>query len=137
MNLDDVAEEIRSALKTITGLRVPEWGVQTVVSPAALVGLPVRIDYDETYQRGSDRYPDLEVYVLVGKPEARAARTALAKYAAGAGSKSVKQAVESYAFTSCDKDSVRVASCEFEEVKYAGVPYLAAIFHLDIIGKGA
>jgi hypothetical protein len=136
MNLDDVAEEMRNALATIDGLRVAQWGAGSVSAPAGLVGLPVRIDYDDTYVRGSDRYPDLEVYVLVDKPQDRSTRKRLAQYAAGAGDKSVKQAIESYEFTSCDKDSVRVVSCEFEEVKYAGIPYLAAIFHVDLTGDG-
>lgn len=137
MNLDDVTDELRAALDTIDGLRVPPWGSESISAPAALVGLPVRIDYDETYDRGADRYPDLEIYVLVDKPQDRQVRERLAQYVAGAGSKSVKQAIESYAYTSCDPQTVRVASCEFEEVKYAGVPYLAAIFHVDLTGDGA
>ncbi len=136
MNLDDVAEELRAALKTIDGLRVPPWGVESVTSPAALVGLPVRIEYDDTWQRGSDRYPDVEVYILAGKPEDRTSREILAPFCAGAGVRSVKQAVESFAYTSCDRQSVRVVSCEFEAVRFAGVAYLAAIFHIDLTGDG-
>lgn len=136
MNLDDVAEELRAALKTIDGLRVPPWGVESVSPPAALVGLPVQINFDETYVRGSDRYPDVEIYVLAGKPDDRSSRRVIAPFVAGSGSSSVKQAIESYAYTSCDAESVRVTSCEFEAVKFAGVPYLAAIFHVDLTGDG-
>lgn len=136
MNLDDVVEDLRAALDTITDLRVPEWGVKSITPPAALVTLPQRIDFDQTYVRGSDRYPDLEVYVLVAHPSDRRSVREVAPYCAGAGPKSVKQAIESYAYTACDKGSVRVVSCEFESVRFAENPYLAAIFHVDLTGDG-
>lgn len=135
MNLEEVAGELTLALKTITGLRVPPWGVESISPPAAVIALPERIDYDATYGRGSDRFPDLAVIVLVGQPEQRASRKAIAAYTDGSGAKSVKAKLEAYTYTSCD--SVRVAWAEFDTARYAGTDYLAAIFHLDITGKGA
>jgi hypothetical protein len=135
VNLDAVAAELGPALATIEGLKVPEWGVQRIHPPAAVITLPDRIDYDDTYGRGSDRIPDLAVVVLVAHPTQPEARRAIAAYTDGSGPKSVKAAVEAYAYTSCD--SVRVAWAEFDTVAYAGTDYLAAIFHLDITGKGA
>ncbi len=135
MNLEAVAGELADALRAIDGLNVPEWGVQRVHSPAAVIALPDRIDYDATYGRGSDRYPDLSVIVLVANPTQPAARRAIAAYADGSGAKSVKVAVEAHEYTSCD--SVRVAWAEPDNAKYAGTDYLAMIFHLDITGKGA
>ncbi|MEV4212920.1 hypothetical protein [Micromonospora sp. NPDC049662] len=135
MNLEDVSGELATALGTIEGLNVPEWGVQRVQSPAVVVTLPERIDYDATYGRGSDHYPDLTVIVLVANPTQPTARQAIAAYADGSGDRSVKAAIEAHEYTSCD--SVRVAWAEFDTAKYAGTDYLAAIFHLDITGKGA
>ncbi|MEV6348570.1 hypothetical protein [Actinoplanes sp. NPDC051851] len=136
MDLEAVSTEIGTALAGIIGLRIPAWGVESVEPPAAIVALPDRIDFDETYGRGKDHYPDLPVVILVGAPEDRASRKALAAYAAGSGSKSVKAVLEAYAWTTCE--SVRVAWAEFDQgAEYAGTPLLAAIFHLDIIGKGA
>lgn len=136
MDLEDVSEEIRTALDTITDLRVPPWGVERIPSPAAVVALPERINFDETYGRGKDAYEDLAVVVLVAQPESRASRKTIAAYADGSGAKSVKAVLEGYAWTACE--SVHVAWCEFDaSATYAGTPYLAAIFHLDIIGKGA
>lgn len=134
MDLYAVSEEIRIPLAAIA-LRLPPWGVEEVHPPAALVTLPERVDFDETYGRGKDRYPDLQVVVLIGAPEERASLKALAAYVAGSGAKSVKAVLEAYAWTTCD--SVRVASCDFPRATYAGTPYLAAAFHLDIIGRGA
>ncbi|MEU5721574.1 hypothetical protein ABZ783_07105 [Micromonospora sp. NPDC047738] len=135
MNLEDVADEISTALKTIDGLRVPPWGVEKISPPAALILLPERIEYDGTYQRGTDKYPDVEVVVLVANPAQPAARRAVAKYADGSGPQSVKAAIEAHEYTSCDV--VHVAWAEFADAKYAGTDYLAAIFHLVISGKGA
>lgn len=135
MNLEAVAGELSTALQTITGLRVPPWGVERINPPAAVIALPERIDYDATYGRGSDRFPDLPVIVLVGQPEQRASRKAIAAYADGSGAKSVKAKLEAFTYTTCD--SVRVAWSEFDTARYAGTDYLAAIFHLDITGKGA
>jgi hypothetical protein len=136
VDLDAVSNEIRTALGGIVGLRTPPWGVEHVQPPAAVVALPERITYDETYGRGKDRIPDLEVVVLVGAPEDRASRRTIAAYAAGSGTKSVKAVLEAYAWTTCE--SVRVTEAEFDGgATYAGLPLLAAIFHLDIIGKGA
>jgi len=135
MNLEAVAGEVSTALAAISGLRRPPWGVERITAPAAIIALPERIDYDGTYRRGSDHYPDLPVIVLVGKPNERTARKAVAAYADGSGAKSVKAAIEAHTYISCD--SVRVAWAEFDTAKYAGTDYLAAIFHLDITGKGA
>lgn len=135
MDLEDVSEEIRTALAGIAGLRRPPWGAEQVQVPAAIVGLPERINFDETYGRGKDQYEDLPVVILVGAPEERASRKALAAYADGSGARSVKAVLEAYAWTTCD--SLNVAWCEFPRVTYGDTPYLAAVFHLDIIGRGA
>lgn len=136
MDLNAVSDEIRTALATITGLRIVPWGVNQAQPPAALVGLPEQVDFDDTYGRGKDLYPDLPVVVLVGAPEQRASIINLSAYVAGSGAKSVKQKLEAYVWTTCD--NVTVESCEFDpNATFAGTPYLAAIFHLKILGRGA
>jgi hypothetical protein len=135
VDLEDVSEEIRTALAAITGLRLPPWGVESVEPPAAIVALPESVDFDETYGRGKDRYPDLSVVVLVAAPEDRASRKALAVYADGSGASSVKAVLEAHTWTTCD--SVRVTRADFDVLTFAGSTYLGVIFHLDIIGRGA
>ena len=135
MNLEAVANELRTALGAIAGLRRPPWGVEKISPPAAIITLPDRVDYDDTYQRGRDVIPDLWVLVLVANPTQPAARRAVARYADGSGPKSVKQAIESGTYTALT--AVRVAWAEFDVVKYSGTDYLAAIFHLEISGEGA
>lgn len=130
-----MAGELTAALKTVAGLNVPEWGVQRVHPPAALISLPDRITYDETYQRGTDKYEDVQVIVLVAHPTKPEARREIATYADGSGATSVKQAIEAHTYTSCTEP--HVAWAEFRDVTYADTPYLACIFHLEISGKGA
>ena len=135
MNLESVAGELAAALRTIDGLNVPEWGVQRVHPPFALVPMPERVTYDNTYQRGRDVIEDWPVLVLVANPAKPEARRAVTAYADGSGPKSVKQAIESHTYTALT--AVRVASVDFDVVSYAGPDYLAAMFHLEISGEGA
>ena len=135
MDLDLVAGELATALGTIGGLTVPEWGVQRVTPPFALIPLPEEITYDAGYGRGADQIGDWPVMVLVANPTRPEARREIATYAAGSGPKSVKAAIDAHTYTACD--SVTVVRAEFDVVKYAGVDYLAAMFHLDITGRGA
>ncbi|RKF24138.1 hypothetical protein [Micromonospora globbae] len=135
MNFDNVAAELRAALDTIDGLRVVEWGVRQVHPPAALIGLPEQISYDLTYGRGTDRVEDWPVMVLLSRPNEPHSRRAIVEYVHGSGPKSVKQAIEAHTYTSCD--DVQVVSAEFDVVTFAEADYLAAVFHLNVIGGGA
>ena len=134
MDLANVIGQLRSALGTIAGLRVPEWGASSISPPAALVLPPERIQYGTTYGAGCDRYPDLWAGVLVANPTSWRAFTELAPYCAGSGPKSVRTAIENYPYTACDPQTVKVTEGEFDVWKYAGIPYLAAIFHIDLTG---
>lgn len=137
MDLYAVMGEVGTALKTITGLRVESWGIKTVHVPAAVITLPEEIIFDQTYGRGSDKISDLLVFVMVGDARRDDSVKQLAAYCAGSGAKSVKAKVEAYAYTPSVCHSVVVTKCLFPDVTYAGAPYLAAEFHLDIIGPGA
>lgn len=135
MNLDAVAGELAAALRTIAGLNVPEWGVQRVHPPFALVAMPEQVTYDATYQRARDVIEDWPVLVLVAHPTKPEARRTVAAYADGSGPMSVKAAIEGHTYTALT--AVRVASAQFDTVVYAGVDYLAAMFQLEISGEGA
>lgn len=134
VDLEQLAVEVGGALSTIPGLTVPAWGVERVTPPAAVIALPEEIVYDATYRRGTDHIEDLPVLILVSRTAVEASRSAIAGYAAGAGAMSVKAAVEAYEYTAAD--DVRVTSCRFDDVTYASVVYSAAIFRLEISGRG-
>lgn len=134
MKLDAVMDEVATVMQTITGLRVFAYPPASLTAPAGYVSYPQSIDFDETYQRGEDKFTDLPIVVLAGKATDKAARDAVAAWAAGAGPQSIKAAMESRSWETCD--DLTVTSCEFDVETIAGVPYLAAMFKATVVGPG-
>jgi len=137
MNLANVMDELGTKLDPIPGLRVKAYNADSVVPPVAIVSLPDGIDFDATYGRGSDSMT-LVVDVLVGKVSDRKSRDAIARYADGSGSHSVKQALDSSntnTYQSCD--AVTVASVDFGVSDEAGIDYLAGRFTVNVTGSGS
>jgi hypothetical protein len=134
MNIGSVMDELGVALKTITGIRVFPYSANQLTAPAAVVGWPESYTYDDTMGRGKD-HGVFPVFIVVGAMSARTARANLSKYSDGAGTSSVKVAIESHTYTSCE--SVRVQSCEFNPITVGGTEYLGATFQVDVIGSGS
>jgi hypothetical protein len=135
VDLGDVMDDLGAALGTITGLRVFPYWADKIVPPAAIVGFPESIDYDETMGRGADHL-QLPVIVVVARRDGRSARgRRLTKYVAGTGTDSVKAAIEAYAATAYH--SARVERVEFGTATVAGVEHLSATFDVDVIGPGS
>lgn len=134
MNLADVMDDVGAALSAIDGLRVFAYSADSVVAPAAIVGWPDPLEYDNAMARGADRQT-VPLWVMVGRLDARTTRTRMAVYLDGSGPASVKAAIEAHVYTACD--SVRVTTAEVDAYIVGAVEYLGAKFELDIIGKGA
>jgi len=135
MNLDTVMKELGTAAGTIAGLRVYPWAAKSVSPPGLIFGLPQDITPNETYGRGAMRIQDLPAILLVGQASSRTALTELSAYCAGSGAKSLTSVWQSYAgYTQIH--AITVARIELDAVKLAATDYLAAIFHLDVIGAG-
>jgi hypothetical protein len=140
MDLYAVMTEIDTRLKTITGLRVAEFGYAGSVQPPAVVQYPPdRVNYDGTYGRGQDDYEDHIVVVFVGTGNRRNALKAIAPYLAGSGSKSIKAKIDSGpggAYASCADLTVQWAELD-AGARMGGTELLAALFHCKITGVGA
>lgn len=134
MDIANVMQQLADRLDTIADLRINNGPADQVQVPAAVVGLPDTLTYDQTYGRGMDRL-ELSVVVLVARVSARNANKQLAAYAAGSGAKSVKAVLEGGTYTAFD--TVRVMRAEFDVITVAAVDYLGATFTLDITGQGA
>lgn len=136
MRLSDVMDEIATRLRNASSLagRTYAYPPGKVVAPAAIVTYPTEYTYDLTYGRGMDRIKG-QIVVVVGRPTERQSRDRLTQYADGAGPQSVKALVDGDDYTSCD--TVRVESAEFDVFPIGGVDYLAAVFSVDIAGRGA
>jgi len=137
MDIKAVREEIGVKLGAIAGLRVFHYSVDKIPPPGAIVGLPELIDFDESYDRGSDKFT-LPLWVMVARADARAAEAELSAYLNGSGAKSVKAAVDDTnvnTYTSCD--TVTVTTGVPGSYTSGGVDMLGVEFTLDITGSGA
>lgn len=135
MNLDTVIKELGTAAGSISGLRVYPWAAKAVTPPGLIFGLPQDITPNETYGRGGMRIKDLPAILLVGAASARTSLAALSAYCAGSGAKSLVTAWQNYGgYTQIH--AITVTQIELDAVKLAATDYLAAIFHLDVIGSG-
>lgn len=135
MNLSTVMEELGAAVGTVAGLRVYPWAASKISPPGVIFGLPDEIRPNEAYGRGKMRVPDLPLILLVGRASNRTELATLAAYCAGSGSKSLVAALQGYGgFTQIE--AITITRIELDAVKLAGIDYLGAIFHLDLIGSG-
>lgn len=132
-DLDAVMEGIGVRLETIAGLRVFDYPADTVAPPAAVVGLPTVIPYDNTKGRGSDR-ATIPVFVVVGPSDSRVARSALSPYVAGAGAQSIKAAIEADRTLggACATLAVAPARTDGSGITVNGVRYTGAIFDVEV-----
>ena len=109
MNVNTALDTIGTALGNVSGLRVFDFIPDNVNPPAAVVGMPELLTYDNTMGRGTDR-ATFKVTVLVGKVSDRAARDKLAAYldGTGAASVSVKTALDAIAGGRCTQAEIAV-----------------------------
>lgn len=127
-DLADAMDQLGVALSTITGLRVFDFPPKSAQPPFAFVDMPDTIDFDLAYNRGSDR-ASFPVVVAVADVVDRAARDAIAAYAAGTGASSVRAAIDAATVG----QSARVESVEFRPVALAAGTYAGAIFTVDVV----
>lgn len=129
MNLANIMDAIANALIDAQVVAtVYSWPTDNANVPCAVVAYPIDpIDFDMTFQRGSDRLV-IPVYFLVGRASDRTARDQVSAVIDGAGS--IKVAIDG------DLGSVvqtaRVMACQIQEFTLAGVSHLAARFDIEI-----
>lgn len=133
LNVNTVMDGIGVRLATISGLRVFDFMPDSFSPPAAVVSLPDLVDYDASYQRGTDRIK-FNVHVLVGKVSDRNARDRLGDYLAGTGGTSVKTAIEADKTLGGAAETTRVESATVSVMTVAGMDFLAATWVVDVVG---
>lgn len=132
LDLNAVMDAIGTRLVGVTGLRVSDYAADNVSPPAAIVALPSEVEYDAVAGRGADRVV-IPVTILVGKVSDRAARDQLAQYVAGAGSLSIKAAVEGSDPTLGGvAQTVRVTAARIDVITIAAIDYLGASFDVEV-----
>jgi hypothetical protein len=111
------------------------YAAESVTPPAAIVGWPDQITYDATMARGMDQMT-FPVWVVVGRVDARSARDTLAAYMDGAGPSSVKTKLDRGIYSACDSVRVTGVPNGVESVSIAAIDYLAAVFDVEVTGRG-
>lgn len=128
----EIADRLRGA-QTLAG-RTYEWPIASISSaPAAIVTVPARIDYDQTYARGRDRWDGVAA-VAVGKPNDRATWDALTRYLGDGGPENLKALVEADGYASCD--SVTMSTVDTDVWQFGSIDYLTIVCSLEIWGPG-
>ncbi len=121
--MDGLAALVTSAALTPNVYPYP---IESIAVPCTVIGYPERIDFDNTFGRGSDR-ADVPLWVIVGKTGTADARDALSTLIADASS--VKSALDGqHAF-----GAVRVTDASIQEIAVGGVTYMAVKFSCDVI----
>lgn len=129
--------EVNGRLNGWQGIQGYDWGVSRLGrTPATLVTLPESIAFQGAYGAGMNEIRDMIVALAVSRQSDRAAIDNLSAYVAGSGTKSIRARLEdnTYTWTSCDV--VTVDSVDFPDLTIGDVPYLAAFFHLHVVGHG-
>ncbi len=140
MNVGDVMDEVaaRVALAPSLAGRVSAYPPGRIVPPWAVVCYPVDGTFDKTYRRGLDSMTAI-VMVHIGRPTERQSRDALTGYLDGAGPESMRVLLDDDGphgdYASCS--AVSVTDWATDTFDIAGIPYLTAIFQLDIAGPGS
>lgn len=133
MNITAIRDALGAALATIPGLNAFGHWPDRITPPAAVLNWPDPYTYNATFQRGAAS-ADIDVVVLVGKPNARASQLELARYTDESDPRSVRAAIESHPATAWDVATV--ATWTAGTVQQNGVEFLAATFRVQIFGQG-
>lgn len=135
MNLHAVAQEIKERLDPLFTERVFIGAPDSVTPACFVIPLPEAVDFDATYRRGADSVTGWEMLAIVSKVTDRNLFERVAAYCAGNGASSVKQALESASYDSCD--SVVVTRVETDTVTWQGTDFQGAMFMIDVFGAGS
>ena len=130
MDVSRVMDAIAQNLDSIESLRVFAYPAPGVTPPAAMVGWPSAIDYDQALARGAWQ-ATFPVLIAVGKGDVRSARDTIGAYLDGKGPDSVRAALDG---PTAAYDAARVTSARVEPITIAGIEYLAAVLDVEIVG---
>lgn len=130
LSMDEVAEKLRTIPKLVS---VQAHAASSITVPGAVLGYP-SMQYHVTYARGATRMT-LPIWVVIAKASDEAARDKLSAFASDSGPSSVIAVLEAGSYTQFDE--LTVTSMEPDSITVGTSDYLAAMFSLDLIGRGA
>lgn len=127
-----VRDGLKTRLLTISGLRAYDLIPDTVTPPAAVVGqLDFTFDIDNA--RGLDQ-AQVDVLVIVQRFSERSGQNLLDTYLSGAGSTSIKAAIEGDRTLGGAVNTLRVTGAEAGTYESQGVEFLSYRYRITIWG---
>ena len=131
MNLSNImdglaAKVIAADITAGTPYNVYPFPPLSITVPCAIVGYPTAIDFDTTFQRGSDTV-DIPVWFVVGRSTTKAARDKLSSILTGVGS--IKTALDGPSTFG----DIRVVDAAVETITIGLVDYLSARFDCEVL----
>lgn len=133
-SLSTIRDGLKTRLLTITGLRAYDTIPDDINIPCAVVGSPESVEFDSVYARGADKYT-IPVRVYATLASERAGQDKLDGYLAGAGSGSIKAAIEGDVTLGGAAHTTRVTRASgYGVYEVAGVSYLGVEFSVEVIG---
>jgi hypothetical protein len=131
VTLEQIRQGIATNLSTISGLRT-SWFVPDNPSPPIAIVVPERVDYDVSFARGSDTYA-LNVLIIGGRINERAAQSSLDSFLDSTGTASVKTAIESDKTLGGAAHSLRVADWSgYGPLAIGDAQYLTVTFRVTV-----
>lgn len=131
LDLSAVMDALAESMSSITGLKVYSWPNAAATPPSGIIMFPERIDFDATYQRGSDSAV-FKVNLIAGSGIDKNARDRLSEYIGQA--KDIKTAIESDPTLGGEVQVAKVTDCQIVTLQLVdgGSVMLAAQFSIQI-----
>ena len=131
-SLTNIRNELKNNLANITSLSVYGYVPDSIEPPTAIIGVMQAIDYDQSMQRGADKY-EIPIYLYVSRVDAQDSQETLDGYLASSGASSVKAQVESNTTLNSQAQSVRVVNASnygvytINNIDYLGVEFIVEV----------
>lgn len=136
MNPSTVRANLKTALSTITGMRIFDYVPDSTNIPTnnafAIVG-QLSMNYDYTLNRGFDS-ATCQIIVVVGRMSEKDGQSRLDGLLASSGSTSIKAAVEADKTLSGAVQTLRVVSASPGTITSANIDYLSYQYSVELIG---
>lgn len=136
MNPGTVRTNLKTALSTITGMRIFDYVPDSTNIPTnnafAIVG-QLTMNYDFTLNRGFDS-ASCQIIVVVGRMSEKDGQSRLDGLLASSGSTSIKAAVEADKTLGGAVQTLRVVSASPGTITSANIDYLSYQYSVELIG---
>ena len=133
-SLTSIRNAIGTNLSNISSLTVYNYMPDSMEPPTAIVGVIETVTYDDTMQRGTDKYI-IPIQLIVSRVDAQDSQETLDGYLASSGASSVKAQIESDTSLGGVVSTVRVTEARnYGVYNMNNTDYLGCEFMIEVVG---